>query len=57
MPSVGPRTGLHRVVVSESMSLPVPQSGLEKVNPVERVAKLAHSVGAKVLVDACQSVP
>eukprot|EP00439_Symbiodinium_sp_Y106_P082791 s611_g22.t1 len=27
------------------------------VNPVERVAKLAHSVGAKVLVDACQSVP
>ena len=56
MPSVGPRTGLHRVV-SESMSLPVPQSGLEKVNPVERVAKLAHSVGAKVLVDACQSVP
>lgn len=27
------------------------------VNPVREVAKLAHSVGAKMLVDACQSVP
>merc|ERR1719343_1458413 len=27
------------------------------VNPVEWVAEQAHKVGAKVLVDACQSVP
>eukprot|EP00928_Gymnodinium_smaydae_P047303 TRINITY_DN31560_c0_g1_i1.p1 TRINITY_DN31560_c0_g1~~TRINITY_DN31560_c0_g1_i1.p1 ORF type:complete len:519 (-),score=86.63 TRINITY_DN31560_c0_g1_i1:119-1675(-) len=27
------------------------------VNPVERIVERAHEVGAKVLVDACQSVP
>ena len=27
------------------------------VNPVEEIAAVAHAVGAKVLVDGCQSVP
>ena len=27
------------------------------INPVEEITKLAHQVGAKVLIDACQSVP
>lgn len=27
------------------------------INPVEDIVKWAHAVGAKVLVDACQSVP
>lgn len=27
------------------------------INPVEEVAAAAHAVGAKVLVDGCQSVP
>lgn len=27
------------------------------VNPVQEIARLAHEVGAKVLIDACQSVP
>jgi cysteine desulfurase / selenocysteine lyase len=27
------------------------------INPVEEIVKLAHHVGARVLIDACQSVP
>lgn len=27
------------------------------VNPVTEIAEAAHAVGAKVLVDGCQSVP
>ena len=27
------------------------------INPVEEIVKLAHAYGAKVLIDACQSVP
>lgn len=27
------------------------------LNPAEEIVRLAHSVGAKVLLDACQSVP
>jgi cysteine desulfurase/selenocysteine lyase len=27
------------------------------INPVEEVVKLSHAIGAKVLIDACQSVP
>ena len=27
------------------------------INPVEEITKLAHQIGAKVLIDACQSVP
>jgi cysteine desulfurase/selenocysteine lyase len=27
------------------------------INPVEEIARLAHQAGAKVLIDACQSVP
>ncbi len=27
------------------------------INPVEEITQLAHQVGAKVLIDACQSVP
>jgi cysteine desulfurase / selenocysteine lyase len=27
------------------------------INPVEEITRLAHQVGAKVLIDACQSVP
>jgi len=27
------------------------------INPVEEITKLAHQVGAKVLIDACQSAP
>ena len=27
------------------------------MNPVEEITRLSHSVGAKVLIDACQSVP
>ncbi len=27
------------------------------INPVEEITKIAHAVGAKVLIDACQSIP
>eukprot|EP00752_Nemacystus_decipiens_P002008 g1928.t1 len=32
-------------------------NALGAVNPVEEIAEAAHAVGAKVLVDGCQSVP
>ena len=33
------------------------QSGAGAINPIADIAKWAHGVGAKILVDACQSVP
>lgn len=32
-------------------------NALGGVNPVSEIAEAAHAVGAKVLVDGCQSVP
>lgn len=32
-------------------------NALGGVNPVTEIAEAAHAVGAKVLVDGCQSVP
>lgn len=32
-------------------------NALGGINPVEEIAEAAHAVGAKVLVDGCQSVP
>ena len=31
--------------------------GTGAINPISDIVKWAHGVGAKVLVDACQSVP
>ena len=39
------------------VALPHVSNVLGCVNPVAEVTKLAHAVGAKVLVDGCQSVP
>jgi cysteine desulfurase/selenocysteine lyase len=46
---LGPRTRLVSIAhVSNTLGC---------VNPVKEIAALAHAVGAKLLVDACQSVP
>lgn len=39
------------------MQLTVVALGTACVNPISDIVEWAHEVGAKVLVDACQSVP
>lgn len=46
---LGPRTKM--VAVSHSSNV------LGSINPVKDIVRAAHEVGARVLVDACQSVP